>query len=181
MAIKLLSQICFFENFEHWENNNKSRLKKSKKFFEFLGNRIFCERTTVHEYVYKSSSRYTEKRLSIAILNAQKRPLLYYLREFRHFSDFQFFPHLRSSKSILGSSFVFLTKIWPKNMYHTSQIQNFKIDLFDLVTLDDLDLAQGHKKLRRALRSIQDTIHVVPSALFRSDTTALLGEASNDR
>ena len=65
-------------------------------------------------------------------------------------------------------------------MYHITLSQNFKIDLFDLVTLDVNDLIQGHKIFRRVLRSIPDTIHVVPSALFLFDTAALPGEASND-
>ena len=32
-------------------------------------------------------------------------------------------------------------------MYHTIQTQNFKFDLFDFMTLDDLDLTQVHKRL----------------------------------
>ena len=55
------------------------------------------------------------------------------------------------------------------------------LTFFDLVTLDDPDLTQGHKRLRRILRSIQDTIHVATSALFQSNVAALPGEASNDR
>ena len=66
-------------------------------------------------------------------------------------------------------------------MYHTNQAQNFKLDPFDLVTLDDHHLTQGRKMLRRVLRSIPDTIHVVPSALFQFDTAALPGEDSNER
>ena len=66
-------------------------------------------------------------------------------------------------------------------MYHTTQTQHFKFDLFDLVTLGGLDLTQGHIRLSRVLRSIQDTIHVVPSTLFQNDAAALPGEARNDR
>ena len=66
-------------------------------------------------------------------------------------------------------------------MYHTTQTQNFEFDLFDLVTLDDLELTRGHKRLRRLFRSIPDTIHAVPSAFFQFDMAALPGEASNDR
>ena len=66
-------------------------------------------------------------------------------------------------------------------MYQATVTQNFKFDLFDLVTSDDLGLTQGHNGLRMVLRSIPDTIHVVPSDLFRSDTATLPGEASNDR
>ena len=66
-------------------------------------------------------------------------------------------------------------------MYQTTKTQNFKFDLFYLVTLDDLDLTLGHKRLRRVLGSISYTIHVVLSALFQFDTAALSVEASNDR
>ena len=66
-------------------------------------------------------------------------------------------------------------------MHHATQTQNFKFELCDLVTLDDLDLSQDHKRLRRVLRSIQDAMHIVPSASFQSDTAALPDEASNDR
>ena len=66
-------------------------------------------------------------------------------------------------------------------MYHTTQTHHFKFDFFDLLTLDDLHLTQGHKRLRMLLRSIPDTIHVVPLALFQFDTAALPGKASSDR
>ena len=59
--------------------------------------------------------------------------------------------------------------------------QNFKLYVFNSVTLDDLELSQGHKRLRRVLRSVLDTIHAVPSAFFQFDTIALPGEASNDK
>ena len=66
-------------------------------------------------------------------------------------------------------------------MYCTTKIQNSTVVLFDLVALDDLDSIQGHKRLRKVLRSIKSTICVVPSALFKSHATVLPGEASNDR
>ena len=66
-------------------------------------------------------------------------------------------------------------------MYHTAQTQNFIFDLFDLVTLDDLNLTQGHEMPRRVLRSIPDTMYAILSALFHFHTAALPGEASNDR
>ena len=64
-------------------------------------------------------------------------------------------------------------------MHHTTQTQHFKFDPFDLVILDDLDLTQGHKGLRRVLGSIPETIHVVPSALYQFNTAVLPGEASD--
>ena len=66
-------------------------------------------------------------------------------------------------------------------MYHTIQTQNFTFDTYDLVILDDIDLAPSHKRLRRVPTSIPDTILVVTSTLFRFDTAALPGEAGNDR
>ena len=97
------------------------------------------------------------------------------------FSDLQILSGLGRSKSFLRSFFAFSTKIYPKNMYHTTKTQNFKFDLFDPVTLDDPDLTQSHKMLRMIRRSIPEKIHVVPSALFQYDTVALPSEASNDR
>ena len=65
-------------------------------------------------------------------------------------------------------------------MYHTTQTQNLKSTFWPCV----LDLIQGYKSHKRVLRSISDTIHAVPSALFplfQCDTAALPGEAGNDR
>ena len=42
-------------------------------------------------------------------------------------------------------------------MHHTTQNQNFKFDFFDLVTLDDPDLTQGHKTHRRVLIELSQT------------------------
>ena len=58
-------------------------------------------------------------------------------------------------------------------MYHTTLTNHFRFDFFDLLTLDDLDWTQGHKRLMMVIRSIPDTIHVVPSTLFQFDTAAL--------
>ena len=74
--------------------------------------RNICITTPVDEYVYKMSSCFLGKRLSFAVLNSQKWLFLCCLREFRYFSDFQILSDLSCSKSILGSFFVFLTKIW---------------------------------------------------------------------
>ena len=65
-------------------------------------------------------------------------------------------------------------------MYHTTQTQNLKSTFWHCV----LDLIQGYKSHKRVLKSISDTIHAVPSALFplfQCDTAALPGEAGNDR
>ena len=68
-----------------------------------------------------------------------------------------------------------------KNMHHTTQTQNFKFELFDIVALDGLDLTQGHKMLRRVLRIILGTMHVAQLALFQFGTAALPGEESSER
>ena len=62
-------------------------------------------------------------------LEGRKRPFSPYFRRFLHFSDFQNFSDFGRSKSVLGSFFAFLTKNWPKNMYHATQTQNFQFDL----------------------------------------------------
>ena len=59
-----------------------------------------------------------------------------------------------------------------------TQTQNVKFDLFDLVTLDTLDLTQSHKRPRMVLRSIPDTILIVPSALFQFFTAAGPGDST---
>ena len=64
-------------------------------------------------------------------------------------------------------------------MHHTNQTQNVKFDSFDLVTLDNLYLTQGHKRLRMAIRSIPDTAHVVPSTFI--SLWHGTGEISKDR
>ena len=39
-------------------------------------------------------------------------------------------------------------------MYHITKTRNVKFELFELVTLDDLDGTPGHQRLRRVLRGI---------------------------
>ena len=65
-------------------------------------------------------------------------------------------------------------------MYRITQTQNFKFDLFDLVIFDGHDLTQVYRILRMVPRSISDTMHGIPSALFKFATVAMSGEASND-
>ena len=45
-------------------------------------------------------------------------------------------------------------------MYHTARTHNFQFDLFDPVTLDDLELKCDHQKLRMVLIGAPDTIYV---------------------
>ena len=48
---------------------------------------------------------------------------------------------------------------------------------FDPVTLDDIDLTEGERRIRRVFRSIPVTVHAISLALFPSDIAALPGEA----
>ena len=100
--------------------------------FEFSKSRDTWDRTLVDENMCKMSIWYLEKRLSFDILNAQKGNFLRYLRGFRHFSEYHILSDLGSSKSVLGSFLVFLTKICPKNMHHTVQTHNYTFDLFSI-------------------------------------------------
>ena len=111
----------------------------------------------------KNSSSYLEKLLSFAVLNTQRAHFLRYLRGFRYFSNFQLLPELGRSKSVPGSLFAFLTKIWPKTIYRTTQTQNFKFDLFDLWLPS---FGKIHKRLWGHLEVSQTRSHVVPWLYF---------------
>ena len=82
------------------------------------------------------------------------------------FSEFCFLTDFDASKSVLGSFFAFFTKIWPKNMYHSSKSLIFLFDLFHPVTWDDLDLYYGHKAQEMILTDVSDTIHADSLTLF---------------
>ena len=140
-----------------------------------------CIRKLAEEYLYKLSRRYLWKLLMFAIFNAQNGRFLRYLWEFRYFSDFQFLSDLGLQKVFYGHFFRSWRKSDRKTLITLPILKILNLTFFDPVTLDDLELSQGHKRLRRVLRSILDTIHAVPSALFQFDTTALPGEASNDK
>ena len=45
-------------------------------------------------------------------------------------------------------------------------MKKLNFTFFNLVTLDDLQSTQGQKTLRRVLRGIPDTIHVIPRLSF---------------
>ena len=113
-------------------NHQKNIPKMCQEKFEFSKSRDTWDRTLVDENMCKMSIWYLEKRLSFDILNAQKGNFLRYLRGFRHFSEYHILSDLGSSKSVLGSFPVFLTKICPKNMHHTVQTHNYTFDLFSI-------------------------------------------------
>ena len=87
MAIELLCQIWKILKIE---KNNNIFFQNIPEHFSIFKKTKICIRTLPDEYVYKISSGYLKKRLSFAILNAQKGHFLRYFRGFRHFSDFQF-------------------------------------------------------------------------------------------
>ena len=82
------------------------------------------------------------------------------------------------SKSVFGSFFAFLAKIWPKNMYRSSKSRNKLFDLFHLVTWDDLDLYYGHKAQEMILTDVSDTIHADSLALFALNIEILLADVT---
>ena len=97
-------------------------------------------------------------------------------------SYFQFSSDLGRSKGVLLSFFCVLDEyLTLKHTFHDPHSKLLNLAFFDLVILDNLDLAQGHKRLSRVLKNIPDMIHVVPSTLFQFDAADLPGEASKDR
>ena len=83
-----------------------------------------------------------KKRLSFPVLNAPKDHLLRYLRGFRHLSD------LGRLKSVLRSSFAFLTdpKIWSKTCIPPPKLKILNLTFLEILTFDNLHLAKGHKR-----------------------------------
>ena len=121
------------------------------------------DRTLVDEQVYKMPSWCLLKQLSFALLIAQKGHFLCW-RIFA-VSDFQILSDFSHSKSVLGT---FLHSWWKsdlKTCITSPKPKIFNLIIFDLMTLDDLDLTQGHKRLRGPW-SIPHMIHVVQSAYF---------------
>ena len=97
------------------------------------------------EFVYIISSQYLQKWPRYDIKHVKNRHFSRHFGTLQWFSRFYFLTDFDASKSVLGSFFAFFAKIWPKNMYRTSESRNFLLDLFYLVTWDDLDLYYGHK------------------------------------
>ena len=142
--------------------------------------RDICKKRLSDETVYKISSCYLEKRLSFAVLNVRKGHFLRYSRGFWHFPIFKFCPIWDVQKVFWCIFLRYWRKSYLKTSITTPKLKILKIELFDPVTLDDLDLTKGRKRLRMVRRSIPETIHVVPPALFQFATAALPGESSND-
>ena len=97
------------------------------------------------KYVHKISSQYFQKWLRYDIKHVKNRHFSRHFGILPWFSEFYFLTDFDASKSVLGSFFAFFAKIGPKNMYRSSKWRIFLLDLFYLVTWDDLDLFYGHK------------------------------------
>ena len=78
-----------------------------------------------HEYVYKISSRYLQKWLRYNIKHVKNRHFSSHFATLPWFSEFCFLTDFDASKGVLGSFFAFFVKIWPKNMYRSSESRNF--------------------------------------------------------
>ena len=78
---------------------------------------------------------------------------------------FSSFVRFRWFKKCCRAIFALLMKSDLKRMYLTTQT-HFLYQLFDLVTLNEMDLTQCHKGLGKVLRSIPDTIHVIRRLYF---------------
>ena len=135
-----------------------------------------------HEYVYRISSRYLQKWLRYNIKHVKNRH--FRTLPFRHFatlpwfSYFCFLTDFDASKSVLGSFFAFLVKIWAKNMYRSSKSRFFLFDLFHLMTWDDHDLYYGHKAQEMILTDVSDTIHADSLALCTLNIEILLADVT---
>ena len=123
-------------------------------------------RTHAGEYVYKISSRYVEKRLSFAFLNAQKD---HFLRFYEDFAIFRFSicvrfrPFKKCSRVILCVLDEHLTK------NHASHDSNSKFLIlpFWMLAFDDLHLTQGHKSLRGYAKAL-DWSQTLPMSFLGS-------------
>ena len=101
--------------------------------------------------------------------------------DFGTFTIAIFCPIWAVQKVFYGHFLRFWRKSDPKTCITPTKVKILKLPFFDIVTLDGHELSQGHKRLRRVLKSILDTVHAVPSALFQFDTAALPGGASKDK
>ena len=72
-----------------------------------------------------------------------------------------------SIKNFLGSFLRIRRKCNLKTCFTPPKPKISNLTSFNLLTLDDIDLTQGHKRLRRVLKSIPDTIKAFSSTLFQ--------------
>ena len=147
----------------------------SNIFFWFFKKRNTYER----ELVDQISTAYLENSCAWAFWMPKEASFYDIYDDFGHFLIFNFCSN-SAVKKCSRVIFTFLTKIWLKTCITPPKLKILNLTFFDLVTSDDLDLTQCHKRHKRVLKSIPDTIHVVPSDLFQCDTAALPGEADND-
>ena len=139
-----------------------------------------------HEHVYKISSRYLQKWLRYDIKHVKNRHFSRHFGTLPWFFEFCFLTDFDASKSVLGSFFAFLEKIWPKSDLKSDlktciaalNHDFFLFDLFHLVTWDDLDLYYGHKAQEMILTDVSDTIHADSLALFALNIDILLADVT---
>ena len=108
--------------------------------------------------------------LSFAILNAKNVTFNAIYEDFGIFLIFKFCLIWTIQIEFLGHFFALLTKIWSKDMHHTTQTQKFKFNLFwphePWMTLIWHKVMKEYFEGIRVLWSVQDTSHVVQSAVF---------------
>ena len=108
----------------------------------------------------------------------QKQSLFTSFRDFTVISRILFLPILTLQKVLWGSFFAFFAKNWSQNMYRSSKSRNFLLDLFYLVTWDDLDLYYNHKAQEMIFTNVSDTIHADSLALFALNIEIVLADVT---
>ena len=83
-----------------------------------------------------------------------------------------------TSKSVLGSFLRSLRKSDLKTCIAARNYGKKLLDLFHLVTWDDLDLYYGHKAQELILTDVSDTIHADSLALFTLNVEILLADVT---
>ena len=127
-----ISQISdfFLENLKIEENNyNKMAFLKISETFFFIKKRDKVKTPCGWTFVqnFKSISWKNGYVFPFWML---KMTTFYIITKYGHFFRFSNFARFSPFKKCSRVIFVFFTKIWPDNIHHTTQIQNFKFDLF---------------------------------------------------
>ena len=104
MAIKLLSRFYFAKNSKNWENDQDQNFPR---VFLFSKRRNICKTTLADGKVCKISTRYLEKRMSFAILDAKKDTLTMFIVS----QHFQTWSDVGRLKSVVSQFCPLLTKL----------------------------------------------------------------------
>ena len=94
------------------------------------------------------------------------------------FSEFYFLTDFDASKVFYGHFSRSLRKSDPKTCIAGLNHDIFLLDLFYLMTWDDLDLYYGHKAQYMILTNVRDTIHSDSLALFELNIAILLAHVT---